>query len=288
MDEKFVKRYGKRIAKYSAKSILTEYYLYHKDFNKKNDPDLYEVVLTGFSYLKEKNIFPFLKVSHFLKKDYTELISKDLHHPIFQKLIDAGKECLLTYGINFEDINNFYIFSELNEEYHKVDFINKIESEKWKHYFLNRNYLTKDFSTKKLKRGGIKDKYPVIDIFLKYKLQLNEIKSMKENNYDYFNCFLTGYVFLKEKDIFPFLKISQELNFDPIFLTTDYKHKKIPEKIIDLGKECLATYGINFEDVNNFYFYEKLKDNSFNLFLKKEIKDKKWQELFISKQFNSF
>lgn len=288
MEEKFVKRYGKRVVKYSAKSILTEYSLFHKDFNKKHNPELVEVVLTGFSYLKEKNIFPFENVSHFLKKDYKELNSKDLHHPILQELIDSGKECLSTYGINFEDINNFYIFSELNEEYHKVDFINRISEDEWKNYFLNRNYITKDFSTGKTKTGSIKDKYPVVDIFLKYKIQLNEIKTMKETNYDYFNCFLTGHSFLKEKDIFPFENISQELNLDPIFLTTDYKHKKIPDKIIVAGKECLEKYGINFEVINKFYYYKKMKDNSFNHFLKKEIKDKKWKELLISKQLQTF
>ena len=292
--KKFTKSYGKRVPKYTAKSILTEYKIFQKDFNKNIiEENLFKTILTGFCYLKEKNIFPFEKLSNFLRKDFSSVVNEDLHHQRFENLIDAGKECFNKYGLDYLDVNKFYLFNELQEDYYKTEFLNKIKEEYWQEYFFNKDYYTENFK-EGIAVGLIKKKYISSDIFSLYKIQLNEIKKMKEDQKEFYTEFLTGYSFMKEEQeklSFPFEKLSKELKRTPIvFDTSNYYHLKVPEKLIVKGKECLKTFGLTFDDINNFYYYEILKENSFKLFVKKEMKDEDpaWKRIFILKKIKQF
>lgn len=292
--EKFTKSFGKRVPKYTAKTILTEYKIFQKDFNKNIiEENLYKTIMTGFVYLKEINIFPFEKLSNFLRKDFSTIINQDFEHPIFEELIKAGKDCFDKYGLDYIDINNFYLFNEIQEDFYKTQFLNKIKEKYWHDFYLFKDYSTSLIYVEPTGTGAIKKKYLNKDIFTLYKIQLNEIKKMKEEQTEYYTEFLTGYSFMKEeqnKIPFPFEKLSKDFKRTPIvFDTSNYNHKKVPEKLIIKGKECLKTFGLTFDDINNFYYYETLKENSFKSFLYNWMKDEPiWKRIFILKRINQF
>jgi len=276
-------KYGRRKVKYLREDFLKEYKLY-KQLILASDPDT-EIVLTGYAYLKEQNILDFDQLQKDLKRKPLKIKQELQNKKIPENIFELGKFCLENYGISYKDINNFYLLKDVEELSYKRDFITKIIETEFKEFYENKFYSfdKKIDPEEKIEIGFPKKKYTLKNFFDHFKISYNLMKKYEEENSELLRTAFTGFVYKLEKKSFPFKEIKEGLKRESIIIETEFKDNKIPKEIFDLGKECLSTYGLDYNDIVRFYTYEKLRENSFKRFLKTEVEDKSWINYFLNK-----
>jgi hypothetical protein len=280
-----LKKMGRRNSKYSREDFLKEIKIY-KQLLKVDDPD-FEILMTGFVYLKEENVLDFNKLKKILKKEVINTNQKQTNKNVPTFYFEAGKKCLRKFGLNYKDINDFYLYKEVESIFYKKDFLQKIKDENWKSFYENKFYIFKKSidMTKEIENGFIKKEYTIKDFFNYYKLSYNLIKELENKNPKLLKIALTGFSYWEEQDkkFIDFNYLKKELKKESIKFDEDFEYPKISKEILKKGKECLEIFGLDFDDINYFYSLEKLRENSFKRFLKKEIKDENWIEYFLDK-----
>jgi hypothetical protein len=274
-----IKKMGRREVKYKREDFLKEAKVY-KQLLKASDKDT-EIVMTGYVYLKELNlnIIDFEKLSKTLKRKPKKIKQIQTNKNIPELYFEAGLSCLELYGLNYKDINNFYYYQEVEKIFYKKDFLKYITDETFKKYYEDKFYSFDKKIDEKIKLGFINKKYTLKRFFDNFKIPYKLIKIYEDNKPDLLKTGMTGFAFKEEKNIFPFSLLKK----DEIEITEDFKDIKIPDDIFKKGKECLKNFGLSYEDINYFYTLEKMRENSFKSFLKKEINDKSFINYFLDK-----
>lgn len=276
---------GRREPKYTRENFLKEIKVY-KQLLQKKDKD-FEIIFTGYVYLKELslNIIDFDQLSKILKRTPKKIEQIQENKNIPELYFAAGVSCLELYGLDYKDINNFYLYQDVEKLFYKNDFLKKITDEDFKKYYEDKVYSfdRKIDLDKKIELGFIKKKYSIKDFCDNFNVMYVFIKKFEEISLNFLKTAITGYAFKNEENVLDFNLLKNILNRESIEITEDFKDKKIPVEIFEAGKECLKTYGVSYEDINSFYSLEKMRENSFKRFLIKEVDDKSFVNFFLNK-----
>lgn len=275
-------KYGRRKTLYTREQFLKEIKAY-KQLLKHSDPD-FEIVFTGYVFLKEQEKdFNFKSLQKALSKTPKKIKDKRTNENINELYFEKGKECLEIFGLSYEDINNFYLFKDLEKDFYKNDFLKKIKEKEWIKFYENKFYSFDRKLSDEIKTGAIKKKYPIKDFFDYFNISYKFIKEYEDKKPELLKTAMTGLAYKTEKNIFPFKLLKEELGKESLTFKEDFSDPKISKEVLEKGKECLVKYGLSYEDINSYYTYETIREYSFKRFLKVEVEDEDFIKYFIKK-----